>query len=40
VTESNPSEKATLEEGDVLSLLGTREQIGRAMGLLNDENSR
>lgn len=37
VTESNPSEKATLEEGDVLSLLGTREQIGRAMGLLNDE---
>lgn len=37
VTQSNPSEKVRLEEGDVLSLLGTREQIKRAMSLLIDE---
>jgi CPA2 family monovalent cation:H+ antiporter-2 len=37
VTESNPGEKTHLEEGDVLSLLGTREQITRAMSLLIDE---
>jgi len=36
VTDSNPGEKARLEEGDVLSLLGTRDQIRRAMGLLTD----
>lgn len=35
-TQSNPAEKTRLEEGDVLSLLGTREQIRRAMGLLTD----
>ncbi len=35
-TESNPGEKVRLEEGDVLSLLGTRDQIRRAMGLLTD----
>jgi CPA2 family monovalent cation:H+ antiporter-2 len=35
-TESNPSEKTRLEEGDVVSLLGSREQIRRAMGLLTD----
>lgn len=35
-TESNPGEKVRLEEGDVVSLLGTREQIRRAMGLLTD----
>jgi len=39
-TESNPSEKVHLEEGDVLSLLGTRQQIARAEGLLMDEKSR
>ena len=35
-TDSNPAEKVRLEEGDVLSLLGTRDQIRRAMGLLTD----
>lgn len=39
VTESNPPEKVRLEEGDVLSLLGTRDQIRRAMGLLLDEKA-
>lgn len=39
VTESNPSEKVRLEEGDVLSLLGTREQIRRAMSLLMGERT-
>lgn len=37
VTESNPAEKVQLEAGDVLSLLGTRDQIRRAVGLLMDE---
>lgn len=37
VTESNPKEKVRLEEGDVVSLLGSRDQIRRAMGLLTDE---
>jgi len=36
-TESNPGEKVRLEEGDVLSLLGTRDQIRRAVGLLMNE---
>ncbi|MEW6543677.1 MAG: cation:proton antiporter [Nitrospirota bacterium] len=36
VTESNPSEKVRLEAGDVVVLLGTREQIRRAIGLLTD----
>ncbi len=35
-TESNPSEKVRFEEGDVVSLLGTREQLQRAVGLLVD----
>jgi CPA2 family monovalent cation:H+ antiporter-2 len=39
-TESNPSEKVSLEEGDVLSLLGNREQIRQAMGLLTDEKTQ
>jgi len=39
-TESNPSEKVRLEEGDVVSLLGTREQIRRAVGLLVDLTAR
>lgn len=34
VTESNPSEKVRLELGDVVVLLGTRDQIRRAVGLL------
>jgi CPA2 family monovalent cation:H+ antiporter-2 len=36
VTQSNPSEKTTLEHGDIIVLLGTRDQIRRAMGLLQD----
>jgi CPA2 family monovalent cation:H+ antiporter-2 len=36
VTESNPSHKAVLEVGDVLVLMGTRDQIRRAVGLLAD----
>lgn len=34
MTESNPPEHRTLEVGDVVVLLGTREQIRRAIGLL------
>jgi CPA2 family monovalent cation:H+ antiporter-2 len=34
VTESNPSEKTKLLPGDIVVLLGTRDQIRRAMGLL------
>src|SRR5574341_1233299 len=36
VTESNPSQKTVLEVGDVLVLMGTRDQIRRAIGLLAD----
>ncbi len=36
VTESNPSQRVRLEQGDVVVLLGTREQIRRAIGLLVD----
>jgi hypothetical protein len=36
VTASNPSEKVRLELGDVVVLLGTRDQIRRAIGLLAD----
>jgi CPA2 family monovalent cation:H+ antiporter-2 len=36
-TDSNPKEHVVLEEGDVLSLLGTRDQIRRAIGLLIGE---
>ena len=36
VTESNPSLKERLEVGDVVVLLGAREQIRRAIGLLAD----
>jgi len=39
ITESNPSEKARLEAGDVVVLLGTRPQIQRAIGLLSDPKS-
>jgi CPA2 family monovalent cation:H+ antiporter-2 len=35
-TESSPSEGIRLEESDVLVLLGTREQIRRALALLAD----
>jgi CPA2 family monovalent cation:H+ antiporter-2 len=34
VTESNPSKKTELLPGDIVVLLGTRDQIRRAMGLL------
>jgi monovalent cation:H+ antiporter-2, CPA2 family len=34
VVESNPSEKVRLQPGDVMVVVGTREQIRRAMGLL------
>jgi CPA2 family monovalent cation:H+ antiporter-2 len=34
VTESNPSNKTQLLAGDIVVLLGTRDQIRRAMGLL------
>jgi CPA2 family monovalent cation:H+ antiporter-2 len=34
VTQSNPSEKIRLLAGDVIVLLGTRDQIRRAMGLI------
>ena len=36
VTESNPSQKVRLELGDVVVLLGTRDQIRRAISLLVD----
>ncbi len=36
VTESNPSGRVRLELGDVVVLLGTRDQIRRAIGLLAD----
>lgn len=39
VTESSPSQKLRLESGDVLVLLGSRDQIRRAMGLLVDTKS-
>lgn len=34
VTESNPSEKTKLLAGDIVVLLGTRDQIRRAMGII------
>ena len=34
VTQSNPSEKVRLQAGDVLTLLGSRDQIRRAIALL------
>jgi CPA2 family monovalent cation:H+ antiporter-2 len=36
VTQSNPSDKVRLEGGDVLTLLGSRDQIRRAMALLTE----
>jgi CPA2 family monovalent cation:H+ antiporter-2 len=36
VTESNPSASTRLEAGDIVVLLGTRNQLRRAMGLLGD----
>lgn len=35
VTESNPSEKTTLLAGDIVVVLGTRDQIRRAIGFLS-----
>ncbi|MBD0306280.1 MAG: potassium transporter TrkA, partial [Nitrospiraceae bacterium] len=34
VTQSNPSEKTHLKVGDVVVLMGSRDQIQRAIGLL------
>jgi len=39
ITQSNPSEKTPLEQDDVLVLLGSRDQIRRAIGLLVDTKS-
>ncbi len=39
VTESNPPSKAKLQPGDVVVLLGTRDQIRRAMSLLVESKS-
>ena len=36
LTQSNPSEKVRLQGGDVVTLLGTRDQIRRAMALVNE----
>ena len=38
VTQSNPSEHVRLQASDVITLLGSREQIRRAMALLNEPN--
>jgi len=35
LTESNPFEKTVLKAGDVVVLLGSRDQIQRAIGLLD-----
>lgn len=40
VTESNPSEKTKLLPGDIVVLLGTREQIRRAIGLLSSGDTQ
>jgi CPA2 family monovalent cation:H+ antiporter-2 len=40
VTESNPSEKTKLLAGDIVVLLGSRDQIRRAMGLLLPSEER
>jgi len=39
VTQSNPSETVRLQSGDVLTLLGSRDQIRRAMALLNEPHN-
>jgi CPA2 family monovalent cation:H+ antiporter-2 len=36
MTKSNPSEMVRLQSGDVVTLLGSRDQIRRAMSLLNE----
>ncbi|HVG02855.1 MAG TPA: TrkA C-terminal domain-containing protein, partial [Nitrospira sp.] len=36
LTKSNPSEMVRLQSGDVVTLLGSRDQIRRAMSLLNE----
>jgi CPA2 family monovalent cation:H+ antiporter-2 len=40
VTQSNPSEKVRLQAGDIVTLLGSREQIRRAVALLNEPGNR
>jgi CPA2 family monovalent cation:H+ antiporter-2 len=39
VTQSNPSETVRLQRGDVVTLLGSRDQIRRAMALLNEPHN-
>jgi CPA2 family monovalent cation:H+ antiporter-2 len=39
ITQSNPSEKVRLQGGDVVTLLGSRDQIRRAMAHLNGSGS-
>ena len=39
VTQSNPPNKSVLETGDVLALLGTLDDIRKAIGLLVDSKS-
>ncbi|MDA0738834.1 MAG: cation:proton antiporter [Nitrospirae bacterium] len=39
VTQSNPTNKSVLEVGDVLALLGTTDNLRRAIGLLGDPKS-
>lgn len=39
ITQSNPPETVRLQAGDVVTLLGSRDQIRRAMALLNGFNS-
>jgi CPA2 family monovalent cation:H+ antiporter-2 len=40
VTESNPSEKTKLLPGDIVVLLGSRDQIRRAMELILPTESK
>ena len=39
VTQANPPHKSVLEIGDVLALLGTSDEIRKAIGLLVDSKA-
>ena len=39
LTQSNPAETVRLQSGDVVTLLGSRDQIRRAMALLNEPHN-
>jgi CPA2 family monovalent cation:H+ antiporter-2 len=39
MTQSNPSETVRLQSADVVTLLGSRDQIRRAMALLNEPHN-